>query len=81
MSKTFSIGGIHPHDNKISKDAAIENFPLVETAYISMSQHLGAPAEPIVAKGEQSKAGQLIAKASALFSQYTFIGIRNGKIG
>lgn len=68
MSKTFSIGGIHPHDNKISKEAAIENFPLVETAYISMSQHLGAPAEPIVAKGDKVKVGQLIAKASGFIS-------------
>ena len=68
MSKTFSIGGIHPHDYKISKDAAIEDFPLVKTAFISMSQHLGAPAEPIVAKGDTIKVGQLIAKASGFIS-------------
>lgn len=66
--KTFSIGGVHPADNKISCDAAIENFPIPETAYISMSQHLGAPAEPIVAVGDKVKVGQLIANASGFIS-------------
>ena len=68
MSKTFSIGGIHPSDNKISVKAAIENFPLMEMAYISLSQHLGAPAEPVVAKGDKVKTGQLIAKANGFIS-------------
>lgn len=66
--KTFSLGGVHPADNKISCDAAIENFPIPETAYISMSQHLGAPAEPIVAVGDKVKVGQLIANASGFIS-------------
>lgn len=68
MSRTFSIGGIHPHDHKISAGAAIEDFPLMETAYISVSQHLGAPAEPLVAKGDRVKTGQLIAKANGFIS-------------
>lgn len=68
MSKTFSIGGIHPHDHKISVNAAIENFPIMDMAYISVSQHLGAPAEPVVAKGDTVKTGQLIAKASGFIS-------------
>jgi electron transport complex protein RnfC len=68
MSKTFSIGGIHPKDKKISIDAAIEDFPLMDMAYISVSQHLGAPAEPVVAKGDRVKTGQLIARASSFIS-------------
>lgn len=68
MSKTFSIGGIHPHDHKISVNAAIEDFPIMDMAYISVSQHLGAPAEPVVAKGDTVKTGQLIAKASGFIS-------------
>ncbi len=66
--KTFSIGGVHPADNKISCDAAIENFPIPETAYISMSQHLGAPAEPVVAVGDKVKVGQQIANANGFIS-------------
>ena len=66
--RTFSLGGVHPDDNKISANAAIENFPLPDTVYISMSQHLGAPAEPMVAVGDKVKVGQLIAKASGFIS-------------
>ena len=70
MSKTFSIGGIHPHDYKLSADQAIESLPLPTTVYISMSQHLGAPAEPVVQKGDYVKTGQLIGKASGFVSAH-----------
>ena len=66
--KTFKIGGVHPHDSKISKDCAIEDFPVLEKAYLSMAQHLGAPAEPIVQKGDKVKVGQLIAKPTGFVS-------------
>lgn len=66
--KTFSLGGVHPHDCKISANAAIESFPIPEVAYISMGQHLGAPAEPIVAPGDKVKVGQLIANANGFIS-------------
>lgn len=71
MSKlTFSIGGIHPHDNKISKDCAIEVLPLPETVYVSMAQHLGAPAKPIVAVGDKVKVGQVIAEPGGFISAF-----------
>ncbi len=66
--KTFSLGGVHPGGCKISVNAAIENFPVPEIAYISMSQHLGAPAEPVVAVGDKVKTGQLIANANGFIS-------------
>ena len=66
--KTFSIGGVHPNDNKISADAAIHDFDIPKVAYISMAQHLGAPAEPIVAVGDKVKVGQQIAKPSGFIS-------------
>lgn len=68
MSKTFSIGGIHPHDFKISAKSSIEEFPIVPLASISMAQHLGSPSEPVVEKGAFVKTGQLIAKASGFIS-------------
>lgn len=68
MKKTFSMGGVHPRDYKISADSAIEAFPVLERAYISMNQHLGAPAEPIVQKGDKVKVGQLIAKPTGFVS-------------
>lgn len=66
--KTFSMGGVHPHDNKLSADSAIEQFPIMDRVYISMSQHLGAPAQPVVQKGDYVKTGQLIATASGFIS-------------
>ncbi|MBR5018306.1 MAG: electron transport complex subunit RsxC [Bacteroidales bacterium] len=70
MKKTFRIGGVHPHDNKISAEAAIEIFPAIETAYVSMAQHLGAPATPVVAVGDKVKVGQVIAEPAGFISGY-----------
>lgn len=68
MTKTFRKGGIHPHDNKLSAKAAIEAMPLPEVVTIPLSQHIGAPASPLVAKGDSVLAGQLIASATGFVS-------------
>ena len=69
MAKTtFRIGGVHPDDAKLSRDCRIEVLPLPQTVYISMAQHLGAPAKPVVAVGDSVKAGQLIAEAGGFIS-------------
>ena len=65
---TFSIGGIHPADSKFSRDCAIETLPLPQTVYVSMAQHLGAPATPVVAVGDKVKTGQVIAEPAAFIS-------------
>ena len=70
MKKTFRIGGVHPHDNKISREAAVEVFPAIETAWVSMAQHLGAPATPVVAVGDKVKVGQVIAEPAGFISGY-----------
>jgi len=63
--RTFRLGGVHPEENKISTNAKIEVFPLPKQAVVFLNQHLGAPATPVVAKGDAVKTGQLIAKAEA----------------
>lgn len=68
MLKTFKIGGIHPAENKLSAQKAIESLPLPKTVFIPVGQHIGAPAEAIVQKGDQVKVGQLIAKSSGFVS-------------
>ena len=70
MKKTFRIGGVHPDDNKISRNCEIEVLPLPQTVYISMAQHLGAPAKPIVAGGDKVKAGQPIAEPGGFISAW-----------
>lgn len=68
--RTFSIGGVHPADNKISRDCKIEVLPIPETVYIHLGQHIGAPAKPIVAVGDKVKVGQPIAEPGGFVSAY-----------
>ncbi len=63
--KTFKMGGVHPEENKISNDAAIEVMPVPSQMVVLMNQHLGAPATPVVQKGDKVKVGQLIGEAQA----------------
>lgn len=66
--KTFK-GGFHVPDNKALSDTkAIEQMPAVTDYYVSLSQHIGKPAELAVNVGDAVKEGQLIAKASAFVS-------------
>jgi len=66
--KTFKLGGVHPPENKLSAQAAIETIALPKQAIVPIGQHLGAPATAIVKKGDEVKVGQLIAKASGFIS-------------
>lgn len=66
--KTFRSGGVHPPENKLSEQAIIEVFPLPKQAIIPVNQNLGAPAVPLVNKGDVVKVGQLIAKGEAFIS-------------
>ncbi len=63
MLKTFSKGGVHPPENKLSANQAIESIPLPKTVTIPISQHIGAPATLVVKAREKVKVGQLLAKA------------------
>lgn len=62
-------GGIHPYDGKaLTKDKPIrEIFPKGELVY-PISQHIGAPATPIVAVGDKILRGQKIAEANGFIS-------------
>lgn len=70
MKRTFSIGGVHPDDNKISRGCAIETLPTPPVVYISVAQHIGAPAKPLVAVGDTVKVGQPIAEPGGFVSAY-----------
>lgn len=68
MAKTFPKGGIHPPDNKLSAKAPIEVLPLPGVVTVPLSQHIGAPSTPAVAKGDKVLAGQLIASSAGFVS-------------
>ena len=67
---TFSIGGIHPNDSKLTRECRIETLPLPEVVYVSMAQHLGAPATPVVAVGDKVRTGQVIAEPAGFISAF-----------
>lgn len=66
--RTFKIGGVHPNDSKLSAQKTIETIELPAKAIIPLSQHIGAPATPVVEKGDKVKVGQLIAQATGFMS-------------
>lgn len=66
--KTFSMGGVHPHDNKLSARKPFMVVGLPDVAIFPLEQHIGAPAKPIVAVGDKVKAGQMIAEAGGFVS-------------
>ena len=63
---TFRIGGVHPDENKITAEARTKNAELPKVAIFPLGQHIGAPATVLVAKGENVKTGQLIAKGEVV---------------
>ncbi len=65
---TFKIGGIHPAENKIAAGKAIENLPLPEEVVLPVAQHIGAPATPIVKRGDKVKRGDRVADAGGFVS-------------
>ena len=66
-------GGIHPlhnmHEGKhLSEKRAIVEIPPPKIVSLPMSQHIGAPAKPVVKKGERVLMGQLIGEAQGFVS-------------
>lgn len=62
-------GGIHPFDGKdMSKDLPVKKVLPVGEMVFPLSQHIGAPAEPVVEPGDEVLVGQTIAKAGGFIS-------------
>ena len=62
------MGGIHPPETKLTAGKAIVRLPLPKQGVVLLGQHIGAPAQPVVAKGDSVKTGQLLAKAGGFVS-------------
>jgi electron transport complex protein RnfC len=62
-------GGIHPEEGKsLSKDRPVAPMEAGDTLYFPLSQHIGAPARPLVQKGDSVTRGQMIAEAGGFVS-------------
>jgi electron transport complex protein RnfC len=70
LAKLFKIrGGVHPDDHKhLSASQAIEDLPMPALLHIPLQQHIGAPAEPLVHRGQTVKKGQLLARSQGMIS-------------
>lgn len=73
--KTFTIGGVHPKENKLSKGKKIVVAPIPEQVVIPLSQHIGAPAKPIVAVGDHVKVGTKIGESGGFVSANIFSSV------
>ncbi len=62
-------GGIHPPDSKeATRDKQIEPLALPAQVILPLQQHIGAPVECVVAKGDEVKVGDIVAKAGGFVS-------------
>lgn len=62
-------GGIHPpHSKKLTEHLPIEAFLNPKVVEIPLRQHIGAPCEPVVKKGDLVKVGELIGSAGSYVS-------------
>ena len=69
-------GGVHPYEGKeLSKDKPIVKAQPGNLLYYAVSQHIGAPAVPIVQKGDHVKAGQKIAEAGGFVSAPVYASV------
>lgn len=65
---TFSKGGVHPEEYKLTHEVATVPAGLPKVAVFPLGQHIGAPAKPVVKRGDKVKAGTLIAEAGGFVS-------------
>lgn len=73
--KTFHKGGVHPAEHKLTDDMVVVTAPLPQQVIFPLSQHIGAPAKPVVKKGDMVKVGTLIAKAGGFVSAPIFSSV------
>lgn len=78
--KTFSMGGIHPPENKLSAHVAIEELPLPKAVIIPIYQQIGKPPKILVERGDTVKVGQILAEHEGFVSANIHSSV-SGKVG
>ena len=67
-SKSFRHG-VHPGEHKeLTEGLPLERLPIPHEVVLPLSQHLGAPSQPVVNVGDKVFRGQRIAQASGFVS-------------
>lgn len=69
-------GGVHPFEGKeLSADKPIQVLEPTGDMVYPMSQHIGEPAKPIVAKGDQVLVGQKLGEAQGFISAHVISSV------
>lgn len=68
MLKTFRLGGIHPKENKLSAGYKIQPIEIPAQVAIPLTQHIGAPCQAVVKRGDKVKVGTLLGKSVGFVS-------------
>ena len=66
--RTFGVGGVPSEEDKLTSESATQIAGLPRQAVFPLSQHIGAPAKPVVKKGDKVKVGTLLAEAGGFVS-------------
>ena len=78
----FLAKGVHVPDQKSwAMDVPIEVMDAPDIVAIGVQQHIGRPAEPVVAKGDQVYMGQLIAKETGYISANVYSSVSGVVMG
>ena len=76
MKRNAFRGGIHPYDGKeLSKDKPVRVLLPEGELVFPVSQHIGAPAKPVVKKGDHVLTGQILAEAQGAVSAHVISSV------
>jgi electron transport complex, RnfABCDGE type, C subunit len=70
---------VHPTAFKLTENCALTELPTPSSVCIPLSQHIGAPAQPVVVVGDFVSAGTLIGKAGGFVSANVYSSV-SGKV-
>ena len=80
MGLATFIGGVHPYEGKeLSMDHPITELQPKGEMVFPLSQHIGAPAKPLVKVGDEVLVGQMIAEAGGFISANVISSV-SGKV-
>lgn len=76
MKKVPFKSGVHPYEGKeLAMDCKIQKIEPAQTLIFPVSQHIGAPATPVVKIGDRVLVGQKIADASSFVSSPVYSSV------
>lgn len=79
LSRLRRPGGVHLAHHKDASGIPTEKMPLPTQIVLPMGQHIGAPCQPVVKKGDHVDVGTLVGKAGRLCQRrYPLGGLRHG---